>query len=159
MSAPTLAARLDGPATEREIAVDLARRAVPVAPVLAAVASLVWGWAGLVSVSYATALVVVNFLLAAALLSWSARISLAVMMAAALGGYVVRLALIVAAVLPVIRASWIEPIPLGATLIVSHLGLLLWEMRYVSATLAYPGLRPDAHPPITSRLPSGADRR
>ena len=34
--------------------------------------------------------------------------------------------------------SW----PLGATLVVSHLGLLLWETRYVSASLAFPGLKP-----------------
>ena len=27
-------------------------------------------------------------------------------------------------------------------LIFLHLGLLIWEMRYVSATLSYPGLKP-----------------
>lgn len=139
---PTLATRLDGPPTERIIAHDLVRRALPVAPVLAVGAGLVWGWAGVTSVAYATALVVANFLLAAALLTWSARISLSLMMATALGGYVIRLALLVAAVLPVIRASWIEPVPLGVTLVATHLGLLFWEMRYVSATLAFPALRP-----------------
>jgi len=28
------------------------------------------------------------------------------------------------------------------TLIVTHLGLLFWELRYVSGSLAYPGLKP-----------------
>ena len=28
------------------------------------------------------------------------------------------------------------------TLIVAHLALLLWETRYVSASLAFPGLKP-----------------
>ena len=31
---------------------------------------------------------------------------------------------------------------LGVTLIVTHLGLLIWETRHVSASLAYPGLKP-----------------
>jgi len=31
---------------------------------------------------------------------------------------------------------------LGITLIVAHLGLLFWEMRYVSLSLAHPGLKP-----------------
>ena len=36
----------------------------------------------------------------------------------------------------------VEFIPLGLTIIVAHLGLLFWEMRYVSLSLAYPGLKP-----------------
>jgi len=39
-------------------------------------------------------------------------------------------------------AAWVELWPLGLTLIVTHLGLLLWETRYVSASLAFPGLKP-----------------
>ena len=35
-------------------------------------------------------------------------------------------------------------VALGLTLIVTHLGLLLWELRYVSASLAFPGLKPGA---------------
>ena len=31
---------------------------------------------------------------------------------------------------------------LGLTIIVTHLGLLFWELRYVSASLAFPGLKP-----------------
>ena len=30
----------------------------------------------------------------------------------------------------------------GLTLIIAHLALLFWEMRYVSASLAHPGLKP-----------------
>ena len=37
---------------------------------------------------------------------------------------------------------WVEVWPLGITLIVTHLGLLFWETRYVSASLAFPGLKP-----------------
>ena len=31
---------------------------------------------------------------------------------------------------------------LGITVIVTHVGLLFWETRHVSASLAYPGLKP-----------------
>jgi hypothetical protein len=98
--------------------------------------------AGAASAAYAIALVVVNFLLAAWLLGAAARISYALVMGVALFGYIVRLGLIFVAVFAVKNASWVEPLPLGLTLIVTHLGLLLWELRYVSASLAYPGLRP-----------------
>jgi hypothetical protein len=88
------------------------------------------------------ALVLANFALSATLLAWSARVSLAVLMAAALGGYLLRLGLITAAVLAVIHQSWVVVIPLAFTLVITHLGLLVWETRYISATLAYPALKP-----------------
>jgi hypothetical protein len=39
-------------------------------------------------------------------------------------------------------ASWISLPALGATIIVTHLGLLLWELKYVALSLAHPGLKP-----------------
>jgi hypothetical protein len=140
----TFVTRLDGPSPEREIAVDLVRRALPVAPVLLLVAGIIWGLDGALSSAYGLAIVLVNFLAAAALLAWSARISLALMMGMALMGYLVRLGLIFLAVLLVKDASWVELVPLGLTIIVAHLGLLFWETRFVSASLAFPALRPGA---------------
>ena len=134
--------RLDGPAVEQEVARDIVKRALPVAPALIIVGALIWGMAGAASVAYATALVLVNFLLAAALLSWTARISLGLMMGTALFGYLLRLGLIFLAVMLVKDMSWVELVPLGLTIIVTHLGLLLWEMKYVSASLAFPALKP-----------------
>jgi putative NIF3 family GTP cyclohydrolase 1 type 2 len=46
------------------------------------------------------------------------------------------------AVLVVRDAGWFAAVPLGLTLIVTHLGLLFWELKYVSASLAFPGLKP-----------------
>jgi hypothetical protein len=72
-------------------------------------------------------------------------------MGVALFGYLIRLGLIFLAVFLVRDASWISLIALGLTIIVTHLGLLIWELRYVSASLAYPGLKPNpanpAHAP------------
>jgi hypothetical protein len=39
-------------------------------------------------------------------------------------------------------ASWISLPALGATIIVTHLGLLIWELKYVAISLAYPALKP-----------------
>ena len=92
------------------------------------------------------ALVLVNFLLAAGTISVTARISLALMMGAVLGGYLVRLGLILVAVLLVKDAGWISRPALGATIIVTHIGLLAWELKYVALSLAHPGLKPARKP-------------
>ncbi len=133
-----------GPAPETEIARDLARRAVPLAPVLIVACGLVWGIEGAMSSAYAVALVVVNFLVAAALMAWAARISVAMLMGTVLAGYLLRLGALTLAVAAVRHAAWVELLPLGLTLLVTHLGLLVWEARHVSLSLAFPGLKPPA---------------
>lgn len=138
----TYVTRLDGPSVETEVAFDMLRRGLPAYPVVAFLVGIAWGWQGIASVGYAMALVAVNFVLSAVLLSWSARISLGLMMGAALGGFALRLGLLFAAVWLVKDAAWVELVPLGLALIVTHLGLLLWEVRYVSASLAFPTLKP-----------------
>jgi hypothetical protein len=40
-------------------------------------------------------------------------------------------------------ASWISLPALGSTIIVTHLGLLFWEMKYVALSLSQPGLKSD----------------
>ena len=80
--------------------------------------------------------------MAAALIAGAARISLGLMMAAVMFGYLIRLALIFLAVWLVKDAPWISLPALGSTIIITHLGLLFWEMKYVALSLAYPGLKP-----------------
>lgn len=142
VTAPAVTTRLDGPPVEQQIAKDMLKRALPVAPVLVLFSSIPWGLDGAASSAYAVAIVVLNFALSAALLSWTARISLGLLMGAALFGYLIRLGLIAGAVIAVHSMSWFAAWPLGLTLIVTHLGLLLWELRFVSASLAFPGLKP-----------------
>lgn len=140
--APLATTGLDGPPVEQQLARDMLRRALPVAPVLVVLCSIPWGVHGGVSSAFAIALVLLNFALSAALLSWTARISLGLLMGAALFGYLIRLGLIAGAVIAVHNMAWFSAWPLGLTLIVTHLGLLLWELRFVSASLAFPGLKP-----------------
>ncbi|MGZ4674107.1 MAG: ATP synthase subunit I, partial [Ilumatobacteraceae bacterium] len=91
---------------------------------------------------YAIAIVLVNFAMAAGIVAVTAKISLRVMMASVLFGYLVRLALIFLAVYLVKDTGWISLPALGATIIFTHLGLLVWELKYVAMSLAYPGLKP-----------------
>jgi hypothetical protein len=64
------------------------------------------------------------------------------MMGAVLFGYLIRLGLILLAVILVKDASWISRPALGAAIIVTHLGLLAWELKYLAISLAHPGLKP-----------------
>lgn len=143
-SSDSFLTRDPGPAVEQEIAGDMARKALWAGPVLVAFCAVAWGLDGAISSAFAVALVIVNFLLSAALLAWAARISYGLLMGAALFGYLLRLGLVSAAVLLVKDQPWVQLWALGLTLIVTHLGLLLWELRYVSASLAFPGLKPGA---------------
>ena len=129
-------------APELEIAGDLARKSVVVAVVLIAASALIWGLDGALSSAYSVVLVVLNFFAAAALIGWGARHGDAGLMGAVLGGYIARLGVLTVAILLVKDASWVERAPLFITLLVTHLGLLLWETRSVSLSLAYPGLKP-----------------
>ena len=131
-----------GPAVEKQLATDLIRRGVWIAPALIAIGFLAWSIEGAASSAYGLVLVLLNFFVAATMLSTAARISLGLLMGAALFGYVLRLGLIFAAVYVVKDMAWFEAWPFGLTVIVTHLGLLFWETRYVSATLAFPALKP-----------------
>lgn len=134
--------RFDGPAPEVAVSTDMIKRGLIVAPLLIAVCGVIWGMDGVWSSAYGIAIVLANFALAAASIAMAARISLGLMMAATLFGYIIRLALIFLAVWLVKDAAWISFPALGSTIIITHLGLLFWEMKYVALSLAHPGLKP-----------------
>jgi hypothetical protein len=141
-AANMLTTRVEGPAPEVEVSTDLIKRGLIVAPLIVAICGVIWGAAGAWSSLYGIALVLVNFGLAALLIAVTIRISLTLMLAAVLFGYLLRLGLIFVAVFAVRDASWISLPALGATIIATHLGLLIWELKYLALSLAYPGLKP-----------------
>ena len=134
--------RLEGPAPEVEVSRDMIRRGLLVAPVLLAICGVIWGLDGVASSAYGITLVLINFALAAGAIAVTARISLALMMGAILFGYLIRLGILFIAFVLVKDESWMSRPAFGITLIVTHLGLLIWELKYVAASLAYPGLKP-----------------
>lgn len=134
--------RFDGAAPEVEISRDMIRRGLMVAPVLIAICGVIWGMDGVWSSAYGVAIVLVNFGIAAGLIAFTARISLGLMMGAILFGYLIRLGLVLLAFVLVKDVGWMSRPALGLTVIVTHLGLLVWELKYVAASLAFPGLKP-----------------
>jgi hypothetical protein len=130
------------PQVERDIALDLVKHGLLLAPVVVIVAGIVSGWDGTASAAIAFGIVCLNFSLAAVSVGWAAKISPVMVGGVALGGYVVRLGLILTALVLLRQVYWIVLPWLGFTLVGAHLVLLFWEMRYVSLSLAAPGLRP-----------------
>jgi hypothetical protein len=137
--------KLEGGNPEVEVSRDIIRRGVIASPVLVAFCAAIWGWHGAVSSLYAIVLVLVNFALAAAIMNYTAKISLNALLGGVLFGYLLRLGVIFLAVFLVRNTSWISLPAVGTSIIVTHLGLLIWELRHVSMSLAFPGLKPTSH--------------
>jgi hypothetical protein len=129
-------------APEREVAHDLVKRGLWVAPLWILACGALWGMAGAASAAYGLVIVLGNFLLAAGIMTVTARISPAALMGGVLFGFLIRLGVILVAILLVVDQGWMNVVPLGITIVVFHLGLLFWETSKVSASLAYPGLKP-----------------
>ena len=129
-------------APEREVASDLFRRGIIVSPLLLVLCLILGGLSGLASGSIALGIVLTNFIAGAWVIEWAVKISPQLLMGAVLGGFVLRMGIITGVVLPIRNSEWFEIVPFAAILIFLHLGLLIWEMRYVSATLSYRGLKP-----------------
>jgi len=130
------------PEVEREVALDIVRRGVFAYPVVALIGLAIDGWAGLASAAIGYGIILANFLIAAAIMTRAAKSGATVLGATAMAGYVVRLGVILVALLLLRNVSWINLPILGFTMVGGQLGLLMWEAKYVSLTLAAPGLRP-----------------
>ena len=139
-SSPAAAA----PPVERELVIDIAKRGLMVAPAIIAIAAVARGGAGAASAAFAVAVVILNLGLSGASLSWAARTSLNMLMGAALGGFLLRMGLVVVVISMIRHEPWVDLPTLAVTLLLTQLGLLFWDTKYVSATLAYPGLKPTA---------------
>jgi hypothetical protein len=114
------------------------------------VAGVFRGVDGAASAALGLGVCLLNFLAAAFTLDWGARRGGNALFGVALGGFLFRMLSIVVVVL-VAQAlfGWTDVVVLGLTLFVTHLGLLFWELRSVSFSLAAPGLqrdRPNAMP-------------
>jgi hypothetical protein len=77
-------------------------------------------------------------------------------MAVALGGFLFRmLSIVVVIVAAQALFGWVDVVVLGLTLFVAHLGLLFWELRSVSFSLAAPGPLRDRPAPLSSERKEG----
>ena len=127
---------------ESRVARDLTRHALLVAPVAIVGVGLWRGVDGALGVALALTIVCANFLLSAAMLGWGARRSPNLLMGIALGAFLGRLVLITAVGVGMKALDIVDFPVFCIALIVSHLGLLFWETRSISLSLASPGLKP-----------------
>ncbi len=132
---------LENELVEKRMAFHMAKWGALLSPVLLVISFLIWSTRGLESSAYAIVLVLINFLVTAKLMEIGGRISLSALMAAALGGFIFDLVLLGVAVIPFATASWMNLWALGLTLIVTHLGLVVFEASTISARMAFSGLR------------------
>lgn len=130
------------PSPELDIVRDMAKRALPLGAVLVAACAIVWRGDGAATAAFAVAVVVLNMVASAAIMAWTGRISVNVLMAGVLGGFIVRMAVVAGSILAVKDQPWVILPLLAFTVLGAQLGLLAWESRFVSGSLAYPGLKP-----------------
>jgi len=109
------------------VAGHLLRRGLLAAPLVVVGATGLRGVDGGLSAAAGLVLALANLVVAARSLDWAAGISLTLVAAVALGGYVLRLAAITAVVLLMRRLAWVELPALAMTLALAHLGLLTIE--------------------------------
>ncbi|TDI49735.1 MAG: hypothetical protein E2O98_05270 [Acidobacteria bacterium] len=102
-------------------------RVVYVGPVLLALFAVTGGWTGAWSAALGIALVVANFLLAGAILSISARISLQAYHAAALIGFILRLGLFAGAAYLIAALVDVDRLAFGISAVIGYLTLLIIE--------------------------------
>ena len=109
------------------VAGDLLRRGLLVAPLVVAWATGLRGVEGGLSTVAGLVLALANLVVSARGLDWAAGVSLTLVAAVALGGYVLRLAAITTIVLLLGQLAWVDLPALAVSLALAHLGLLTIE--------------------------------
>jgi hypothetical protein len=117
----------------------LIRRALPYmapAAILAFVAGTVIagtnaGWSAAIGVLIVEA----NFVAHGLSLAWAARISLVVLFAVGMGGFVVRLGVIVAIMFGLNQLGWFSPRAFAAAVVPGTIVLLVFEMKQLSGRM------------------------
>jgi hypothetical protein len=118
---------VEAASVESIVARHTVRRAVLIGPLVVAAAWLLGDAAAAFAGAIGVAVVVVNFLLAGEILSRAARVSMKAYHAAALLGFVVRLALITVTMLLIASVFEIDRPAMGISAVVAYLTLLTWE--------------------------------
>jgi hypothetical protein len=117
----------------------IVRRVVPFGPPAALLALLTGGltvsWGVGASAAIGVGVVVANTMANAALLSRAARISLTAYAAAVMGGFTVRLGVILALMFGLSRIGWFSPLAFGLAVVPATILLLALEMRLVAGGL------------------------
>ena len=126
---------------EKRMASHMLKWGVVASPFLLLISYLIWSIHGLESSLYSIVLVLTNFLVTAKVMEIGGKISLPALMGAAVGSFIFDLVLLTVAVIPVAQAGWMNLWALGLTLIVTHLGLVVFEATTISTRMAIMDIR------------------
>lgn len=128
---------------ERDIARDLVKHGLIVAPFAVGLGALFQGRAGAVGVGAALAIVLFNYLVAGTAQSWAAgKDSPGLLGGTVLVSLISRFVVVIVALSLLRGRSFLDYGTFGIAIVVSHLGLLAWEAKSVQLSLAFPGLKP-----------------
>jgi hypothetical protein len=122
-------------APESELIRRIAPFALPVAVIAFAVGTLIGGTDAGWSAAIAIAMVSANFVAHGWSLALAATISPIVLYAVGLGGFVVRLGIIVAVIALLDQTSWFSVVAFIAALVPSTIALLVIEMKLLSGRI------------------------
>jgi hypothetical protein len=117
---------------------ELIRRALPIAIAAIPIAFLggaIVGWEIGLSAAIGVVVVLTNFVAHGLSLSWAAKISLTVLYAVGLGGFVVRIGTIVVFMLALNKLSWFSQIAFASAVIPGTIALLVFEMKQLSGSM------------------------
>ena len=138
-------------AYERDIARDLVKHGLMVAPFAIGLGALLRGRAGAVGVAAALAVVLLNYVIAGTAQSWAAsKDSPGLLGGIVLVSLITRFVVVIVALSLLRNRSFLDYGCFGIALVVSHLGLLIWEAKSVQLSLAFPGLKPGVSSRSTS---------
>jgi hypothetical protein len=104
-------------------------------PVAAGGGFLVEGSGGAISAAIGVVVVVANFAAHGLSLAWASRISIPALQGVALGGFVIRMGVIVGSLFLLDRTSFFSPAVFGVVVVVATVVLLGYEARLVAGRL------------------------
>lgn len=120
---------------ERELIRRISPFGVPVAAVAFGLGVLIDGTGAGWSAAIAIAVVLANFLAYGWSMAWAATISPVIVFAVGLGGYIVRLGVIVAIIALLRQVEWFSVVAFTAALVPSTIALLVVEMKLLSGRM------------------------
>jgi hypothetical protein len=130
-------------AYERDIAFDLLRRGLLLAPFAVALGALLGGRDAAVGVALGLAVVLFNYLVAGIAQSWAATTGSPGMLGGTvLASLIFRFVVVIGSLMAAKHASFLDLTSFGIAIVAGHLGLLVWEAKSVHLSLAFPGLKP-----------------
>jgi hypothetical protein len=124
-----------GPEPERELMRRITPFALPAAAVAFVIGTLAGGTAAGWSAAIGIAVVTLNFVANAWSLAWAATISPIIVYAVGLGGFIVRLGIVVVLLVALRQLDWFSTVAFIAALVPATIALLVVEMKLLAGRL------------------------